>query len=60
MNAMHILKLYLDRPTEAQRQDPGVLDRVGAYWAEHPEVVKVLGGTALAIARGRVATRMRR
>ncbi len=46
--------------TEAQRQDPGVLDRVGAFYAKHPEVVKVLGGAALAIALGQVATRMRR
>lgn len=46
--------------TEAQRQDPSVLDRVGAFYAEHPEVVKVLGGAALAIALGQVATRMRR
>jgi hypothetical protein len=46
--------------TEAQRQDPGVLDRVGAFYAEHPEVVKVLGGAALAIALGQIATRMRR
>ena len=46
--------------TEAQRQDPGVLDRVGAFYARHPEVVKVLGGAALAIALGQVATRMRR
>lgn len=49
-----------DLATEAQRQDPGVLDRVGAFYAEHPEVVKVLGGAALAIALGQVATRMRR
>ena len=46
--------------TEAQRQDPSVLDRVGAFYAQHPDVVKVLGGTALAIALGQVATRMRR
>ena len=46
--------------TKAQRQDPGVLDRVGAFYEEHPEVVKVLGGAALAIALGQVATRMRR
>ncbi len=45
---------------EAQRQDPSVLDRVGAYYAEHPEVFKVLGGAAMAIALGQVATRMRR
>lgn len=46
--------------TEAQKQDPGVLDRVGAYYAQHPEVLKVLGGAALAIALGQVANRMNR
>ena len=46
--------------TEAQRQDPGVLDRVGAFYAEHPEVLKVLGGAALTIALGQMASRMRR
>lgn len=46
--------------TEAQKQDPSVLDRVGAYYAQHPEVVKVLGGAALAIALGQVANRMKR
>ncbi len=46
---------------EAARQsDPGVLDRVGAYYAQHPDVVKVLGGTALAIALGQIAQRMKR
>jgi hypothetical protein len=44
----------------AEKNDPSILDRVGAYYAEHPEVVKVLGGTALAIALGQMATRMRR
>ena len=44
----------------AEKNDPSVLDRIGAYYAEHPEVVKALGGTALAIALGQMATRMRR
>lgn len=44
--------------TAAEKQDPGVLDRVGAYYAQHPEVVKVLGGAALAIALGQIARRM--
>ena len=44
----------------AEKSDPGIMDRIGAYYAEHPEVVKVLGGTALAIALGQMATRMRR
>ena len=44
----------------AEKHDPGVLDRVGAYYAQHPEVVKVLGGAALAIALGQIANRMKR
>lgn len=46
--------------TAAQEQDPTVLDRVGAYYAEHPQVVKVLGGAALAIALAQVANRLKR
>ena len=41
----------------AEKQDPGIFDKIGAYYAQHPEVVKVLGGAALAIALGRMANR---
>lgn len=44
----------------AQKSDPSVLDRVGSFYAQHPEVVKVLGGAALAIALGQIANRMKR
>ncbi|MGZ9075065.1 MAG: hypothetical protein ACXW13_04750 [Burkholderiaceae bacterium] len=44
----------------AEKKDPGVLDKVGAFYAQYPELVKVLGGAALAIALGQVATRMKR
>ena len=44
----------------ARQKDPGIMDRVGAYYGKHPEVVKVLGGAALAIALGQIANRMRR
>ena len=44
----------------AEKQDPSVLDKVGAFYAQHPELVKILGGTALAIALGQMATRMKR
>ena len=44
----------------AEKKDPSVLDKVGEYYAQHPELVKMLGGTALAIALGQMATRMRR
>lgn len=49
-----------DIAAAAQQQDPSVLDRIGAYYAEHPQVVKVLGGAALAIALSQVANRLKR
>lgn len=49
-----------DIAAQAQQSDPSVMDRVGAYYAQHPEVVKVLGGAALAIALGQMANRMKR
>lgn len=49
-----------DLAAAAQKHDPGVMDRVGSYHAEHPEVVKVLGGAALAVALGQIAQRMKR
>jgi len=39
----------------AESHDTGIFDKIGAYYAQHPEVVKVLGGAALAIALGRMA-----
>ena len=44
----------------AEKKDPSVLDKVGEYYAQHPELVKILGGAALAVALGQMATRMRR
>lgn len=45
--------------TEAERKDPGVLDRLGSYYAQHPELVKILGGSALAVILGQMASRHR-
>lgn len=44
----------------AEKKDPTVLDKVGGFYAQHPELVKMLGGAALAIALGQMATRMKR
>ena len=41
----------------AEKADPSIFDKVGAYYAQHPEVFKVLGGAALAIALGQMANR---
>jgi hypothetical protein len=43
----------------AERKDPTIIDRVGEFYGQHPEVVKMLGGAALAIALGRIAHRMK-
>ena len=45
---------------EAEKADPGVMDQIGNFYAKHPEVVKVLGGAALAIALARIANRSAR
>ena len=42
---------------QAEKADPSVLDLVGSFYAKHPDVVKMLGGAALAIALGRIAKR---
>ena len=44
----------------AERHDPTVLDKIGSYYAEHPQLVKTLGSAALAIALAGVARRIRR
>jgi hypothetical protein len=44
---------------EAEKKDPGILDRIGSFYSQHPDVVKGLGGAALAIALGQIANRMR-
>jgi len=44
----------------AEKKDPTVLDRVGSFYAQYPDLVKMLGGAALAIALGQMAQRMKR
>ena len=48
-----------DIATRAEQHDPGVLDKIGGFYAEHPQLVKTLGSAALAIALAGVANRMR-
>jgi hypothetical protein len=48
-----------DIATQAERNDPGVLDTIGGFYADHPQLVKTLGSAALAIALAGVARRMR-
>lgn len=39
----------------AQQQNPGVVERMGDFYSDHPNLVKALGGAALAIALGHMA-----
>jgi hypothetical protein len=38
----------------AEQQNPSVVDRVGSFYAQHPTLVKTLGGAALAVTLGRL------
>ena len=44
---------------QAEQENPGIVDRMGDFYAEHPTLVKTIGGAALAIVLGRVAEGMR-
>jgi hypothetical protein len=46
--------------TQAEQHDPTILDKVGDFYAEHPQLVKTLGSAALAIALAGISSRMRR
>jgi hypothetical protein len=40
---------------EAEKKDPSVIDKISHVYAQQPQLIKVLGGAALAIALGRMA-----
>jgi hypothetical protein len=42
---------------EAEKKDPSIIDKVSQIYAQQPQLVKMLGGVALAIALGRMAER---
>jgi len=44
---------------QAEKQNPGIVDRMSDFYAEHPTLIKAIGGAALALALGHVAQRMR-
>ncbi|BDC48626.1 hypothetical protein F183_A09420 [Bryobacterales bacterium F-183] len=43
----------------AQQQEPGVIDQLSGFYAEHPTLVKTLGAGALAFALGKIAQSQR-
>ena len=42
---------------EAEQRDPSVIDRISNVYAEHPTLIKTLGGAALAVALAKIAER---
>ena len=42
-----------DVAVAAQQSEPGIMDRIGNFYAEHPDLVKTLGAGALMIALAR-------
>jgi hypothetical protein len=44
---------------QAEQANPSIVDRMGDFYAEHPQLVKTIGGAALAILLGRVAQGMK-
>jgi hypothetical protein len=46
--------------THAEQHDPSILDTIGGFYAQHPQLVKTLGSAALAITLAGVSSRMRR
>jgi hypothetical protein len=43
----------------AEKTDPSIVDRASAFYAQHPTLVKTLGGGALSIALAKMAERQR-
>ena len=41
--------------SHAEQNNPSIVERMGAFYAEHPQLVKGLGGAALALVMGRMA-----
>ena len=45
---------------QAEQKDPSIIDTLSNFYAEHPTLIKTLGGAALAIALATVAQRQSR
>jgi hypothetical protein len=45
---------------KAEQDNPGIVERMGDFYAQHPQLVKGLGGAALALVLGRMAQGMQR
>jgi hypothetical protein len=48
-----------DLANHAEKTSPDIFDKLGSFYAEHPQLVKTLGSAALTIALAKMANRMR-
>jgi hypothetical protein len=48
-----------DLANHAEQHSPGIFDKLGSFYAEHPQLVRTLGSAALTIALAKMANRMR-
>lgn len=48
-----------DVVTRAQQHSPGIVDSLSDFYAQHPGLVKTLGGAALAIAMAKISRHMK-
>jgi hypothetical protein len=45
--------------SHAEKTDPSIVDKASAFYAQHPTLVKTLGGAALSVVLAKVAERQR-
>jgi hypothetical protein len=50
-------ELFQQAVTHVQRDNPSIVDKVSGFYAQHPDVVKALGGAAITIAIQHIARR---
>ena len=48
-----------DLANHAEKSSPDIFDKLGSFYAEHPQLVKTLGSAAVTIALAKMANRMR-
>jgi hypothetical protein len=48
-----------DAVTQAQQHNPGIVDGLSDFYAQHPGLVKTLGGAALTIALAKISEHMK-
>jgi hypothetical protein len=45
--------------THAESHDPGIVDKLGDFYTQHPQLLKTLGSAALTVALAKIADRLR-